>query len=97
MIFSVVIDYPQSAIIYDARQTKRTRPGGAWSGLVKGGARSLVGSAFGVNSGQFSLQSGLDLAPVYSGPGRASRVGPVQEQLANITEPASGGLELVVI
>jgi len=47
------------------------------------------------------MQSGLDLVPILVGPGRgraaAHRPGPIQEKLANSTEPAPGGLELAVI
>jgi len=86
-------------------QTGRTRGASVWSGQVKGGPRTLVGSALDVNSGPFSLQSGLDMAPVLVGPGRATshppaslhRPGPVQEKLANITKPPAQALELAVI
>ena len=74
-------------------QTGRTRATSVWSGQAKGGPRILVGSALVVNSGPFSSQSGLDMAPIYCGPGR----GRGGEKKANITEPAPGGLELAVI
>ena len=57
----------------------------------KGGRTTLVGPAFGVNSGQSPAELGLDLAPMSVGPSRgrdpaaALRPGPVQEKLANIT------------
>ena len=72
---------------------KQKEPDQVGSGQVQGGQKILVGSALVVNSGPFSSQSGLDMTPIYCGPGR----GRGGEKKANITEPASGGLELAVI
>ena len=49
--------------------------GRGWSGLVKGGTRTLVGSGVGVNSGPLPAQLCLDLAPVSVGPGRGRESG----------------------
>ena len=72
---------------------KQKEPDQVGSGQVQGGQKILVGSALVVNSGPFSSQSGLDMTPIYCGPSR----GRGGEKKANITEPASGGLELAVI
>ena len=76
---SVIVDYPHSAIIYDARQLKRNPTGGeSWSGFV---GRSLdpsrVGSRcqFGTIAGEVVPGPGASISRARSGVGSGSGSG----------------------
>jgi len=82
----MIVDYPQSAIIYDARQLKRNPTGGeSWSGFVGSSLDpSRVGSRcqFGTIAGEVVLGPGSSISRARScvgsgsGSGSLTRVGP---------------------